>query len=69
MNKHRALYYCMNVDAIFIIFGIISAIYAYTKEDSKKFYIAVAITAISIVLFIVLYVSLTQSTQATTKCF
>lgn len=56
MNKHRALYYCMNVDAIFIIFGIISAIYAYTKEDSKKYYIAVAITAISIVLFIVLYI-------------
>lgn len=56
MKNRRILYYCLNLVAIALVFGVLAAIYTYSREYMNKFYISLAIAAISLVLFVILFI-------------
>ncbi len=56
MKNRRILYYCLNLVAIVLVFGVLSAIYAYSNGYTNKFYISLAIAIISLILFVILFI-------------
>lgn len=56
MKNRRILYYCLNFVAIVLVFGVLSAIYAYSNGYTNKFYISLAIAIISLILFVILFI-------------
>lgn len=55
MNRRRILYYALNLVGVVIAFGVISAIYTFSHNDMRKFYISLGIAVVAVVLFIILY--------------
>lgn len=57
MKKRRLLYLGLNGAGVIIAFGVIGALYFYTREDMTKFFIGLAIAAIGLIFFVTLYCS------------
>lgn len=55
MKKRRILYFCLNLIALAIVFGILAALYTFGKDDFQKFYLSLGVIGVSIILFVILY--------------
>lgn len=56
MRKHRVLYYSLIAVALVFAFGVVTAVLSIKNDYMNKFYISLAICAISLILFIIFYV-------------